>query len=332
MGTIRSLAVTLGLGCLALGAAQARAQCSKDTDCKGDRVCNDAGRCVAPAAPSVVPTLNVPANPYQPTSIQYPPSQGAPQPRPAYGYPPVQQQAPPQYAPGPYSQPVPAGYLPAGQPGSQGGSPYRFLVDPSVKNGGNDIASYRVTVMPQQGGRFTCESSGEQPCTLSLPLGPAHAHFDVVLKGGDTMTVDRDFTVGDVFGKDASLFYANHTGARIVGWCVLGGGTLIGLPIAIDGILGLAAYGSGSEGQVSIGGIVETALGVAGFVVGLSLGLALGTLKNEEELDISNRSLSDARDASKAPLRVDAAPERWQPSFGVVPVRQGAMLVAGVRF
>jgi hypothetical protein len=52
VGSRRHLATLLGLalvGLVGLSPSSARAGCSKDTDCKGDRVCGPEGRCVDPA-------------------------------------------------------------------------------------------------------------------------------------------------------------------------------------------------------------------------------------------------------------------------------------------
>jgi hypothetical protein len=64
-----------------LGSAVAHAQCTKDTDCKGDRVC-DAGKCTAPeavappATPAPATGEPVPADPATPGET--PPAEGQP--------------------------------------------------------------------------------------------------------------------------------------------------------------------------------------------------------------------------------------------------------------
>ncbi len=53
---MRALPILVALLCLGLALPQvARAGCDKDTDCKGDRVCNAEGRCVDPVPPVCPP-------------------------------------------------------------------------------------------------------------------------------------------------------------------------------------------------------------------------------------------------------------------------------------
>lgn len=63
--------------------ATAHAQCTKDTDCKGDRVC-DAGKCVAGPPPAATPPAGTEASPAAPPSPEAvppaPPAAAAPAP------------------------------------------------------------------------------------------------------------------------------------------------------------------------------------------------------------------------------------------------------------
>lgn len=48
------LVTAIALACIAISAS---AQCTKDTDCKGDRICSDQGRCTSPTAPVLKPPI-----------------------------------------------------------------------------------------------------------------------------------------------------------------------------------------------------------------------------------------------------------------------------------
>jgi len=81
--TRKSIVGAAVCGLLTLGALDAAAQCTKDTECKGDRICQD-GVCVEPA-PGVLPVPGY-ASP-QPGYAQ--PQPGYHQPQPVYGPPPA---------------------------------------------------------------------------------------------------------------------------------------------------------------------------------------------------------------------------------------------------
>jgi hypothetical protein len=55
----------------------ARAQCSKDVDCKGDRVC-ETGQCVAPPPPAAAPAPASPATGSEAPAVTYPAPAAAP--------------------------------------------------------------------------------------------------------------------------------------------------------------------------------------------------------------------------------------------------------------
>ena len=98
----------LALGLLSLGTVSARAACTKDTECKGDRIC-DAGQCVSPPAPPSSATTPLPPPPPPPPAngaeSAPPPSAPSVPPSPA----PVA--APPASAPPPVSPLAPPGYI-----------------------------------------------------------------------------------------------------------------------------------------------------------------------------------------------------------------------------
>ena len=100
-GMGRVFAGALALGLLLFGSASARAACTKDTECKGDRIC-DAGQCVPP------PTTASSAAPLPPPPPAPVPESEAPSaPPPAPAAPP-----PPPSAPPPVSSPLaPPGYI-----------------------------------------------------------------------------------------------------------------------------------------------------------------------------------------------------------------------------
>ncbi len=106
--TMRSV---LGLGAFAaltLVGLDAAAQCSRDTDCKGNRVCLD-GKCTEPAAPT---TPAPPAPGYQTPGYQQP-APAYQQPAPGYQPAPAYQPAPGYQQPAPGYQPFAPGYRPA---------------------------------------------------------------------------------------------------------------------------------------------------------------------------------------------------------------------------
>jgi hypothetical protein len=113
---LRTVTVFCALGAVLFFCSTARAQCTKDTDCKGNRVCVD-GQCVEqavdepgqaeppPPGGATPPPLPPPGG--QPGYGQPPPPQpgyGQPPPQPGYGQPPPQ----PGYGQPGYGQPPPA--------------------------------------------------------------------------------------------------------------------------------------------------------------------------------------------------------------------------------
>jgi hypothetical protein len=98
----------------------ASAQCTKDTDCKGDRVCNQ-GQCVdsARSVPPASPAGDAPATQASPPGAPALPQEPLSGPPPASGYPPPAYPPPayppPAYPPGYYPTPVPGYYPPPQQ-------------------------------------------------------------------------------------------------------------------------------------------------------------------------------------------------------------------------
>ncbi|MHB8419402.1 MAG: hypothetical protein ACYDCL_15110 [Myxococcales bacterium] len=344
---------------LLAGALTARAQCTKDTDCKGDRVCGSDGHCVAPqgsgatnvgpASPYTAPAYTYPPQPpaqpqpVLPPQVQPPPAYGSPQQPyaspPPYGGPPPQQYAPPQ--PSPF---VPYVYHPVLQPRTPSAATVRFIVSgglpvttyngfggSSQKTMPNDIAHYRVTVTMQQGGSYSCESMREQPCSLDLPLGQAHAHFDVVLGNDDTKQIDKDFVVDSPAPKVAELTYASHKVGRIVGWILFPVAEAVAVPLLVDGASNLNNTYDGTTNPVAL---AELIVGICSATVGLSLGLALGLNGDTEQLDVSTPGFTDDRMMDASPGDALSAREvpAVHPMFGIVPIRDGAMLSAGLTF
>lgn len=77
---MRSLMACLVGASIGFYTLRAEAQCTKDTDCKGDRVC-DAGQCLAPVPPAGEESAQAPAAADEPASP--PPAAAAPPPPPA---------------------------------------------------------------------------------------------------------------------------------------------------------------------------------------------------------------------------------------------------------
>lgn len=100
--------------------ARAHAQCTKDTDCKGSRICS-AGACIDAPEPTVAPSQSVPPPP--PPTVVSPPGYAVP---PSYA-------APPGYAPQPaqpaFPQPAVPPYLPPPAP------PVQAPADPGWASG-----------------------------------------------------------------------------------------------------------------------------------------------------------------------------------------------------
>jgi len=116
--------------------ATVRAQCAKDTDCKGDRVCR-MGACEDPTPVQPVPPVAAPGYaPAGPTAAPgpagYPPPTGsAPQPAPTNAAPPPGYYPPPAPPPGYYPPAGPAyGAPPTGYTAPAGGPPTSVQADP----------------------------------------------------------------------------------------------------------------------------------------------------------------------------------------------------------
>ena len=200
-----TMRTVLGWGAFAalmLAGLDAAAQCSKDTDCKGNRVCFD-GKCMEPSAPA---TPIPPAPTYQPPAYQQPVSPYQ-QPAPAYQQPaPAYQQLPPAY-----QQPAPAYQQPA--------SPYQQPVSPYQQPMPVYSTAYR------------------SPAALAVPAGPLqwyqtfYGHIGGLLgfHGWGSMSIaGQDLTISGKFkgGLHLSAYVPISPVVHLGGYFNLGSGDM----------------------------------------------------------------------------------------------------------
>ncbi len=238
----RSLVAIVGVVSWTL-AGPAMARCLKDTDCKGDRICNEAGHCVPPPAPAAVQRPNAPAYPSpfsQPAPVpQYPPAPpqypGVPQSEPPYGYtarpPPSPEYQPPpaQYQQPPPTQAPPPGYAypPAAPPGNQGiprASTARGIpLTVSSAGDDDDIDRFVVKVLDPATGRSvsTCTGTRAQACRVALPPGTqSRIHVTLAYSDGKAVELDRGATPTDEPAV-ATVDIESHNGRRVAGKVLL---------------------------------------------------------------------------------------------------------------
>ena len=204
------------------------AGCAKDTDCKGDRIC-DGGRCVSPAAPGPAPAAPAPSAPPAP-SVSPPPASGSPSPA-APPAPPLIS-TPPAGAPSaaspnavapvpmaPEAAPVPYGARAPEPPSTSPPQP------PPVVEQKPAAESEAVAVSSADGKAYVVSISsgnGEEcatPCTLQAPPGSA------TLRVRGAKTYDQPVFVGH---RDMRIkLRAACSGCFVAGSIALGVGVVL---------------------------------------------------------------------------------------------------------
>ncbi|MHB8419792.1 MAG: hypothetical protein ACYDCL_17085 [Myxococcales bacterium] len=296
------------------GSARARAGCSMDTDCKGDRICVS-GQCQFPPASAASPATSV-AQPEQPPAP--PPGYGppsAPPPPPPAGYGPPPAPAPPQsYPPQAAAPPIPP------PPPGSGSVSFGLRSD--------DVDHYQVTVTTGQGSYACSTGKSQPPCTLRLPPGPAHAHFDITLVNGGQKTVDEDVSAGPYPEMYTLSYTVHHAFQTLAGVGLIA--SIVGVCFFVGGEIG---YAAGTDPNTDAP-LVEVGLVAGG--IGLPLLFGFAFIPDSHDLKLTGASGPQAS-AGAGPSDVTAAAQP-RPAFpvtlrglGFVPLRGGGG-VAGASF
>ncbi len=315
-------------------AAPALAQCSKDTDCKGDRVCNEAGRCVAPTAPyRATPGSFQPQ--YQAAPPPYPPPGG---PQSAYGYPPTQPQGDPQYRPPltPY-QPGPMQYAPVApaQPAPPGygyqqptgflgrGIPLTFTltgdVDAPDHFEANVIDSASVTSVQK------CVGRRNQPCRISVPPGTqARLQINIFNDDGSPTEITKEITITEA-PQSWAVDVVSHRGTRVAANVIFG----VGCGLALTGLGWALLDAAGGDNSFDAVG-VPLLFGLGAELGGLVIAAAVKKSDEDSLLPDTTTSSSSLGDRGETPSRRGSAVRLT--SFGLVPLGGGGAAALAFAF